>query len=45
MVKKEGTGLGLAITKKIIEAHGGTVGVESALGEGATFILTIPMNK
>ncbi|MCX6169730.1 MAG: ATP-binding protein [Ignavibacteriales bacterium] len=41
--KKEGTGLGLAITKKIIEAHDGTINVQSALGEGATFMITLPI--
>ena len=41
--KKEGTGLGLAITKKIIESHNGTLAVQSSLGEGATFIVTLPI--
>ena len=37
-----GTGLGLAIVKHVVEAHGGTVGVESRAGEGTTFRIRIP---
>lgn len=40
--KLGGTGLGLAIVKHIIQAHGGTVAVESALGEGSIFTLRLP---
>jgi signal transduction histidine kinase len=39
----DGVGLGLSITKNIIEAHSGTIWVESRVGHGSTFIFTLPM--
>ena len=40
--KDSGTGLGLAMTHKIIEEHGGDIQVESEVGQGTTFTLTLP---
>lgn len=38
-----GAGLGLSVSYSIVEAHGGTLEVESAIGEGSTFTITLPI--
>jgi signal transduction histidine kinase len=43
--KASGTGLGLSICKKLVDAHGGSIEVESESGRGAGFLITLPKQR
>jgi len=42
---ERGSGLGLAVSRRIIEAHGGSIAVESTPGKGSTFTITLPVYR
>ena len=41
----KGSGIGLTIVKRIIEAHGGSISVESEEGAGTKFLIKLPVNQ
>jgi PAS domain S-box-containing protein len=43
--KAKGMGFGMAIAKRLVEAHGGSINVESKLGKGSTFTVTLPIKR
>jgi signal transduction histidine kinase len=42
---ERGTGIGLALSKSVIEAHGGRVGIDTAVGQGSRFYFVLPASK
>jgi two-component system sensor kinase FixL len=43
--KAQGMGFGLAICKRLVEAHGGTIKVKTAIGKGTTFLVSLPFKQ
>ena len=43
--KTQGTGLGLPLTKALVELHGGTLDIQSKIGEGTTVLITMPADR
>jgi signal transduction histidine kinase len=43
--KAEGTGLGLPLSKRFVELHGGSIDIRSALGQGSTFTVRLPLHS
>lgn len=42
--REPGQGLGLAVAREIVQEHGGTLGFESAVGQGSTFVMRLPVH-